>query len=491
MAISNEQAVRSALQPVAQAGLIDEPHFILAMRDTGYRSTEAAVAELVDNALEAGARTIDLDVRRDDAGELRVHVLDDGRGMDVFRLANALRFGGTDRFASRRGFGRFGMGLPNSSISQARRVDVYSWQLGQSAHCACLDVDRIAGDAQGLERPRPAALPDWLGPVSQSGTLVVWSRCDRIPHRRPGTILGRFRAAFARWYRYPIWDGVVIRVGGEPLAAIDPLQVHSGSSYPRARAYGRALDYPVRIPGTSLTSHVRVHFYELPVEAWAGRSVEEKRAAGIIGGPTVSVVRAGREIDAGWHFMGAKRRENYDDWWRCEIAFEPDLDELFGVTHSKQGVSPTPLLKAILSPDLEPIARALNARVRKRFAAVKQPVPSPAVRRAAQRDRLLPPPPRPYAQPEGLGYRIEAAPLGTDEFFRPAAASETLVVTINTDHPFYERVYAPACTATDAATRFGIETLLLSASRAMLAERDLPAARLRSGWGDALAAFLS
>ena len=64
--------------------------------------------------------------------------------------------------------------------------------------------------------------------------------------------------------------------------------------------------------------------------------------------------------------MGTKRKENYDDWWRCEIAFPPDLDELFGVTHTKQKVNPTEALNGILVPDLERIARELNALVRKR-----------------------------------------------------------------------------------------------------------------------------
>ncbi len=59
-------------------------------------------------------------------------------------------------------------------------------------------------------------------------------------------------------------------------------------------------------------------------------------------------MRAGREIDRGWYFMGGKRKENYDDWWRCEISFDPSLDELFGVTHSKQEIRPTEALTSIL-----------------------------------------------------------------------------------------------------------------------------------------------
>ncbi len=56
---------------------------------------------------------------------------------------------------------------------------------------------------------------------------------------------------------------------------------------------------------------------------------------GIVGGGGVSVLRAGREIAHGWYLMGSKRKENYDDWWRCEIEFEPVLDEHFGITINK------------------------------------------------------------------------------------------------------------------------------------------------------------
>ena len=51
--------------------------------------------------------------------------------MDAETLTEALRFGGTTSFNSRKGLGRFGMGLPNASLSQARRVDVYTWQQGE------------------------------------------------------------------------------------------------------------------------------------------------------------------------------------------------------------------------------------------------------------------------------------------------------------------------------------------------------------------------
>src|SRR5690348_5690492 len=97
--------------------------FILATRDAGYRSTSAAVAELIDNSLQARASHIRVYVfgGGEDVGHpLRIAVLDDGEGMDSATLRQSLQFGGSERFNDRRGLGRFGMGLPNSSLSQSR-----------------------------------------------------------------------------------------------------------------------------------------------------------------------------------------------------------------------------------------------------------------------------------------------------------------------------------------------------------------------------------
>ena len=137
--------------------------FILATRDSGYKGTESAVAELVDNAVQAGARKIMIDIVADpDDHEhpLRVSVLDDGCGMDRRTLRQALRFGGSSRFDDRTGRGRYGMGLPNSSLSQARRVDVYSWRRPGSVLRTYLDVDEIAnGDLKEVPDPLAGRLP--------------------------------------------------------------------------------------------------------------------------------------------------------------------------------------------------------------------------------------------------------------------------------------------------------------------------------------------
>ena len=93
--------------------VVDLPNFIQATRDSGYRNSAAAFAEFVDNSIEAGATRIDIDLRTDADGQITIEVLDNGCGMTHQELANALRFGGTTRFSSRKGSHRKGFGAPS------------------------------------------------------------------------------------------------------------------------------------------------------------------------------------------------------------------------------------------------------------------------------------------------------------------------------------------------------------------------------------------
>src|SRR5262245_3561095 len=83
--------------------------FIQATRDSGYKGTSSAISELVDNSIQAGAKTISISIAaasgNADEG-IYVSLLDNGCGMDPFTLLQALRFGGSTRFGDRNGLGR-------------------------------------------------------------------------------------------------------------------------------------------------------------------------------------------------------------------------------------------------------------------------------------------------------------------------------------------------------------------------------------------------
>jgi hypothetical protein len=526
MPVSRRQDVASSLDDDT---LVAVDRFIQATRDSGYKGTPSAIAELVDNALQAAATKVLILVEPNPEGEdgsLRVEVTDNGDGMDVATLQQALRFGGTSRFNDRRGLGRYGMGLPNSSLSQARRVEVCTWRTPSTALSTYLDVDEIAaGKVTRIPKPRRASRPVAAADRAfESGTTVVWTLCDRLDHRRPTTIAKKLRAFLGRVFRYFVWDGISIEVNGELVEPIDPLFLHERSLTKGGQIFGTPLEYDIRLPlpdgHGAVGGHVTATFSELPVEAWHHLSNEEKHRLGVSKAAGISVVRARREIEYGWFFMGDKRKENYDDWWRCEVRFEPSLDEVFGITHTKQQIRPTLELLHALVPDLEATAKALNRRVRQaheRLKAAIKVAESEAV--AANREHLLPPLPaaRPSAavrqalkalerrhprlaaddsgddSPSELRYAIVEGDVGGTRFFRSYRRNGQVVLALNTDHPFYRRLYRPLSEGEApgmAALRQQLDLVLLAAARSEAAIGSTLARRFLDTWSNTIATFL-
>jgi hypothetical protein len=416
------------------------------------------------------------------------------------------------------------MGLPNSSLSQAKRVTVYSWRSKKGQVLSSrLDIDQIAsGEVTEVPKPERVRRPRFVNGYD-TGTVVTWTRCDRLDNRRISTLTRKLLLSLGRRFRYFLWDGVSIKVNDDAVEPIDPLFLHPSALFNGASQFAEELVYEISagLENPRTTGIVRVRFSELPVAEWSRLSNSEKRERGIAKGAGVSVVRGSREVDYGWFFLGGKRRENYDDWWRCEIQFDPVLDEAFGITHTKQQIRPSPYLLEALSPDMESIARALNARARKAHFTVKVAERfSTSEDRASKKDEMLTPlPPRLRPRDEhvlrALGtkltpspvnadraapsneYRIVPTPLSETAFFNYARDRGRLVLVINPEHPFYKIIYKPLLDSDDPhdeAIRSQIDLLLLAAARseALLEDQETlkVAEDIRNGWSNTLATFL-
>ena len=168
---------------------------IEALRGLGY-STAAALADVVDNAVSAGASQARL--RFDwDGEDSRLSILDDGRGMSDAELEAAMTLGTINPLDERAptDLGRFGMGLKTASFSQCRRLTVASRRAGGVMACLRWDLDAIAADPEGgwrlFEGPSPGS-DRFIEPLVglRSGTLVLWERMDRVV--TPGSDLDHF-----------------------------------------------------------------------------------------------------------------------------------------------------------------------------------------------------------------------------------------------------------------------------------------------------------
>jgi hypothetical protein len=489
--------------------------FVQATRDSGYKSAAYALAELIDNAIEAQAERVDVEITSALSGASSsvdcVTITDDGTGMSPDTLTLALQFGGSTRFDSRSGPGRFGMGLPNSSLSQARRTDVISWERRSEVWTTFLDVDQVLS-GKNTRVPTPKKIS--YAAKTKSGTIVRLTRCDRFQFRTISEAQSRLKLELGRLFREAIFQGIALRVNGELVSPLDPLYLRSDEKMAKAAPFGPPLVYKIRCSLKAGASDVTVSFTQLPLAKWNGLSNQEKNKMGIAKGAGVSILRAGREIDYGWYFMGTKRKENYDDWWRCEIRFDPDLDEAFGVTHTKQGIRPTEALEALLAPDLERIARELNSKVRRQYAAIKAAAKqTSSLLNVDKRDHLLEPPNsmiNALSDPKatrvvrnstlgGLKYTVQSQPSSEENFYEVFTKGVHVTIILNELHPFYERLYrrmppvSPGTRQTPVLEN--LKALLAAAARAELAY-EAPSDRaiilkFRRSWSNALVAFLS
>jgi len=114
-----------------------------SLRGLGY-STAAALADIVDNSISAGATEARIEFAWD-GPKSRISILDDGCGMDDGELESALRLGDKNPLDTRNAsdLGRFGMGLKTASFSQCRRLTVASVKDGVQS-CLRWDLEELA-----------------------------------------------------------------------------------------------------------------------------------------------------------------------------------------------------------------------------------------------------------------------------------------------------------------------------------------------------------
>ena len=90
---------------------------IKSLRDIGYNFS-TAVADLVDNSIEAGATRIDISVEFEGDNSF-VRISDNGKGMTADELKEAMRYG-SERAYNEEDLGKFGLGLKTASMSQCQ-----------------------------------------------------------------------------------------------------------------------------------------------------------------------------------------------------------------------------------------------------------------------------------------------------------------------------------------------------------------------------------
>ena len=323
---------------------------IKSLRDMGYDFSQA-IADIVDNSIEAGATVVKIDVQFDGDNSW-VRIADNGKGMKPDQLREAMRYG-AERDYDEDDLGKFGLGLKTASMSQCQclsvasrwnpeRADIaaYSWDLDHIENTNRWEILPIEKDELGDTIREPLK--------ETKGTVILWQRLDRVlGYKHPygefarkrllqtcreielhlGMVFHRFLMGEARSKRFKLL------VNDNEVKPWDPFCRTEGKTKKL-----QAITIPVEYEGIS----GEVHFepFVLPHQA----DFSSPEAFHHAGGPAnwnqqqgFYIYRAGRMIQSGgWSNLRAP--DEHTKLARVAVSLSPSLDEAFKINVAKMRV---------------------------------------------------------------------------------------------------------------------------------------------------------
>ncbi len=322
----------------------DPVSLIESMRAVGY-SAEAAVADIIDNSLSAGATAIH--VKYDASETPFVAILDDGHGMSPSELTDAMRHGSGNPSDHREStdLGRFGLGLKTASLSQCRQLTVVSnkdgiigarrWDL-DVVQAACKWVVVVPSGADLTRLPLYDRLASQV-----SGTLVIWQVLDRLtagardPQREMTTKMAPLLEHLALvFHRFTQSEGkhpaVLITVNSRPLPPRDPFL---GGRKLRQELEGQTIKHE--------RGNVCVRPFVLPpVSNLTAEEIETAGGREGLRGTQGFYVYRGRRLVIWGTWFGLVPKEEFFKLTRVQVDIPNTFDDLWALDIKKSAAHP-------------------------------------------------------------------------------------------------------------------------------------------------------
>ena len=349
-----------------------------SMRSVPTFGTIGAIAEIVDNSIQwKTEKDVDINIvfiQKDQILD-EILIIDNGKGMLLDSkkreiIDYCLYFGGGTNHGAKEGLGKFGIGLPYACCSQATEYHVYTWQQKNKIKHIGRNHDDFGEDDLILDAPHevinsfPQYFENYLPELKNynSGTIIHWKNCDRLTYKRANTIITHLEHRLGRIYRHFIGNGITINFRAynqpkgnypsiiedlcRPIRKFDPLFLETGTisdEYNDGEPTSEKF-CPEKIQ-TFTDSHGKKHEFKIrasivkeeiqfPNGNRGGQNRLGKLYSTVQG---ISLVRANRELrinDFGFQFPNNFADQRHR-WYKIEVLFEPNSDELLGVNANK------------------------------------------------------------------------------------------------------------------------------------------------------------
>jgi hypothetical protein len=328
----------------------DPKRVIEGLRDTGYQF-ETAIADIIDNSIAANASIIDLKLEMDFNGEISIRIADNGCGMNEEDLINAMRYGSRVR-SDRASLGKFGLGLKTASTAFCRQLSVVTRDSGDSrTRKATWDLDHVASEGKWELRISDPTSEDSssLNTIAGdgSGTVVLWEKIDRLlkNYAAPG---GGFAQNALKRYVRDLKDhvsmvyqrfldssdkrakNIAIIINGESVESWDPFCTA------QSKIVADQPDVEVELDNGKHAGF-SIRAYVLPRKEEFGSPELAKQARLTNDRQGIYVYRENRLIH-GPDWMGMYQSEPHLTLLRIEFSFDHKLDEAFHIDIKKSQI---------------------------------------------------------------------------------------------------------------------------------------------------------
>lgn len=366
---------------------------ILDLQDNGYKSTVSAIAEIVDNSIQADATKVDIILVKNTTRTYNeiddIIIMDNGKGMDEETFDKALQMSSGTRSNARSGLGKYGQGLPNSSISQTKRVEVYTIQ-NNNLLFNYIDLDEIyesrepyLPDIESVKKIKIPIFDKKVINVPHSGTIVRWSKPNRIRPKTAKTLAEHINKIAGRIFRhflvgYKDKSGKILKtnisiliydyngqsfskndfLSIDKIIPYDPMflmphtqlnELFSESNHPTSDLFDKPFKekFKIEYKGEEVETEVEIMLSYCRREerdkygrnagkSLFGKEYLRRNMIGTSGYNNISIVREGREIDCGSFGFIGDVSDPVQRWWSAEIKVEPLIDSVIGIDNKKQ-----------------------------------------------------------------------------------------------------------------------------------------------------------
>ena len=329
-----------------------------SLRNTGYNNI-SAVADLVDNSIDAGAESIWFSIEPT-KNDFRITLADDGSGMSEHILDEAMRLGSDTERNENSDLGKFGMGLVTASISIGKRLTVITRQDGETL-TSIQDLDEIAEMGKFVKELRPATSDEEKifnreTKKSTHGTVLLIEKCDRIQNTNINELCAQISKQLGQIFRMFL-PARKIYVRGTEVKAVDPLFLEAEGT----QVYS---DETFDVTVGDIKEDVRIRIVALPAyDRDTNRRLGiNERTEGFY------LLRNNREIAFG-EDLGIFTKHNRLNRLRMEIFFSAHLDNEMGVNFQKRDIKPKQAIIDKIQRIAYPQIRSFENRIKRETAA--------------------------------------------------------------------------------------------------------------------------